>query len=248
MTQFEHASVGDRVTIKATDYNGWQDAAAWIRSPRTIGRDFGPQRQKPGELLLRNSTGGDRKSFEVVAISESLAIDPDELLDDFKAQVYLSASAVTGEESRIAVLIEAGEDGDPILARVSGLVQVQLQVNDELDQYAQTIADDHTKLSSAAWGPARIWAKNHTTGDGWAIVEINAPPPTMVIGELDGAATYEDTDLTVSPLYGGSDITDVHWDEQGESGETLSDGAVVRVVWDDPATPRIATWPCEGGS
>lgn len=218
-------SAGDPFQTTARQFNDFVDASEWVKANTGAGTRAAHPREwkkRSGIVKVKNVGSETRSQFEVCGIEETPLFDPADpnTLPEFKREPSLKVRRPKCEHaSKFVVLLEpllAGAVGDAI---ISGLVQVQVEICNETDEFADIEPQDATKLVSVTGtGGAQIIAKESAgTGLKWCLVRLsnNSPfdvcvststtsPPTQT---TDEPTTQEQTTPTTQEGTTGTDGT-----------------------------------------
>ena len=187
MAQFQP---GDR-SIPASFLNRVGDAADLVLNQQGGGA-FGGTTDSD-VILVYNSSGSDVSRFGVLALGDVRITQADNA-EEFAQRVYMDGvqPAVGDHEGKFVVALEPIASGKIGRCVAGGLVQCQVTINDDAHEYATITDDSVAKLSSAASGYARIMWKAGTSGDQWAIVQLNAQPQTMFRAKITASSGASD--------------------------------------------------------
>lgn len=229
-------SPGDPFQTTARQFNDFVDAAEWVKNKRGSGSTAGNAREwkkRSGIVKVKNVGTENRSQFEVCGVESTPLFDPAvaHTLAEFKREPSMKVRRPKCEHaSKFVVLLEpipAGAVGDAI---VSGVVQVQVEICNEDDEFADIEPQDATKLVSVTGtGGAQILAKESAgTGLKWCLVRLSnhspldvcvststTSPPTQT---TDEPTTQEQTTPTTGT--GGTGTTP----EPGTTGTTGTGG------------------------
>jgi len=145
------------------------------------------------QIIVENNTGSDLLPNQIVGISSIALIDPassDINLELFKSDVALTAVVPSGARDwgNFAVVTHAIPDTKTGFAKLTGLVQTQVDIKNENHDHADIImTPDVTKLQSYGGGSARIVWKEAGSGIKWCIVDLKAGDPNMMMAEITGS-------------------------------------------------------------
>lgn len=174
-------SPGDPLTdFRAADFNDFRDAAEWFKEHfiQATRSDRRQHFKQSGLVKIHNKGTENRKQFEVMAITDSL-FDPSTDEDEFKRNpVSVEGRRPHCEDvGKFVICIEPiakdGDPGDVGLAVISGVVQVEIEIEDSSHEYADITGGDATKLTSVEDGAAQILWRKPGLGKKWAIVRIS---------------------------------------------------------------------------
>jgi hypothetical protein len=179
---FEHVNAGEPKQLSAREYNAFIAMASPFRNR---GRDSGPRLTPPplrsaGLVLVKNNSGADRVSFEVLGIDAPL-YTPTESAQEFNNQVVLKGITPTSAHyGKFVVLAEPIDSGEIGRAYIDGVCPALLNVavDADPDDYAEVDPDatDPTDyLKPGATGSARVLWRESGTGTKKAIVQLGSP-------------------------------------------------------------------------
>jgi hypothetical protein len=219
---FKKVQAGDPLAIPAEAFNTFIDMALDWKG-RRLGqtRDVAAGMGQTGIFPIENASGADRDRFEVLAI-DGPVFSPDENLAAFQNRIAFRGVTPTDGSDPVAILLEPVADGRIGRAVVSGVAVVQVGLIDTEHIHAEAIADDSTKLESAAGGSIEILAIDRsTTGTKWAIVRIGA-----------GASVAEDENYQLAQNLDAGGTADAHplvWDSTGSGAYSVDEATTVTV-------------------
>jgi len=183
-----HVRPGDRLKVKASDWNSFADAAnAHMAQQFSGGAPSDAARPgAAGLVLVKNASGAARDRFDVLGISGVL-IDPDDSEAGFLERVALSGA--TPDEDlhlgKFVILAEPAASGAIARAWAFGACPVSIDVDDVDEADYADIADGVTGyLTAGLTGGARILWREGGTGQQWALVVTGVPSPVQ---PADGA-------------------------------------------------------------
>lgn len=158
-------------------------------------------------VYMRNAggSGDDCPRYGVLGI-DGVAIDHANNADQFLNQIVLDGvipdgDPDTGHVGKFAIALEPIAAGDVGRVVVSGVVQVQINVIDASDKFADIADGDNTQLESTTSGAARILWKESGTGTKWAVVNIGGA------GAASGDCISIPTSFTISCDNGAFTVT-----------------------------------------
>jgi len=177
-----HVRPGDRLKVKASDWNSFADAANAHMARQFSGGARGSSAPAAaGMVLVKNASGAARDRFDVLGISGVL-IDPDDSEAGFLERVALSGA--TPDEDlhlgKFVILAEPAASGAIARAWAFGACPVTIDVDDVDEADYADIADGVTGyLTAGLTGGARILWRDGGTGQQWAVVLIGIPSPVQ---------------------------------------------------------------------
>lgn len=136
-----------------------------------------PSNETADVIQIKNNSGAARDIFDVLGI-DGVYIDPS---DDENENAFMSGEPVfTGvtpsdpdHVGKFAILLEPLESGQIGPARVAGVCQVMLVVDNDADNYADILDGDATVLKSGSTGAAQIlWRSENDSTPRWAVVRF----------------------------------------------------------------------------
>jgi len=233
---------GQRLDIPAGDWNAAMDAAADLRTRQMAFRaGSDPAWLQSGVVRVRNDSGADRSAFDVLGVS-GVIVEPADNLAEFQRRGRVCLTGVVPAKAdhvgKFVVLIEPLADGAIGKAVAAGVVQCQVDVQSEGDQYAE-VADGSYTLASGDGGTARILSVQSGTGVKWAVVRIGNATAGESGGSGDSASgVLIDSTHKLYHTWAGAEPCWVEGpqpvDDEGEPipGEWRTDirGRVVKVV------------------
>ncbi|HUW33118.1 MAG TPA: hypothetical protein VM223_16035 [Planctomycetota bacterium] len=164
---------GQPIRIPAAAYNAFIDAALDYRQrQRSAGNTPQPSFRQASIVLVQNDSGADVGRFAVLGINGPL-ITPAASLDGFKN--HLALIGVTPDTDthagRFVITGEPIKSGEIGAAYAAGVCQVQIDVTDDVHEYADVADGDTAKLASGTSGACILW-KDAGAGTKWAIVRL----------------------------------------------------------------------------
>ena len=183
---------GDRVmpgqrsdSIPAAAFNGWQDAAEWVRRQRTFGQPpLSPNGIPPGALQVKNASGENLRRFSVV-IPDNPVFEPAD--DDEPDAAVIAAKLLAFQDQPCLRVFPAGPGDDlttflilqePLpagaigRALAYGVTAAKLDIQAETDKYAVAQSGDRTTLTTTPYGGVPIVWKPAGTGIKWGYVSL----------------------------------------------------------------------------
>jgi hypothetical protein len=172
----EKVRSGEAVSIKASTWNAFVDAAEYVRTARTSAGGGGVRSGLGGGVVaIRNASGKDLGRFAALAVS-GVCVTPDSNEDEFVSCLpTLEGVCMTEDlsDGAFAVLLEPVAADAVGRAVVSGIVPAKVTVGSAGHGYAvPTVGSSTGAMESAASGYARIlWAG---TGDQprWCLLQL----------------------------------------------------------------------------
>jgi hypothetical protein len=174
---FKKALPGQRLVIPADAFNGFVDAANYVRARRhNIESDAADEFRQSGIVKVRNASGADQGRFAVLGLTEPIILPADNL-DEFKRQVTFEGvvPAKNEHKGKFAVLLEPIAAGKIGLGVVAGVVPVRLKVDpNQLYDRAEIIGGSTQALVNQPHGSARVlWLEATGSTERWAVVRLD---------------------------------------------------------------------------
>ena len=212
-TKYSPAVPGTRFHRSASAHNlflNTAQAVSKVLGPQALGKDVKGGFPSLGSVIVKNSSGSDVDRFGVLAAG-GVFIEPDDGLEEFQsARIFDGVVPTTDYLGRILIALEPIASGAYGRCAISGLVPVQVYIEDE-DHWAADVIGSLTQLQSGATGSARIMYKGEGTTTMWCLVllgsTVTAPAPLAVkiaaVGTLtgdiltscaEGAGVYDNND------------------------------------------------------
>lgn len=178
---YRKAQLGDRLPLSALLHNAGVEAA---KSEKSRQLSIGQRRltSTPNSTIVRvtNGTGIDLLRYDVVALDEPIFLPTDSLDAFLQAPTFKGVVPTSAHAGRFGILLDAVPNAPNITARavVSGVCQVQIDVLDESDRFADVDNGEPSNLISGPTGAAEIlWRQGdesepYYTGLQWALVRI----------------------------------------------------------------------------
>lgn len=174
---FKKALPGQRLVIPADAFNGFVDAANYVRARRhNTESDAADEFRQTGIVRVRNNSGFALPRFGVLALSEPI-VGPAANLQEFKNKVNFEGGMPYDPiaAGRFAVLLEP-LDADAIgRGVVAGVTPVKLRVApDQLYDFAEMEAGQTGALVNVPHGSARVlWVEASGSTERWAVVRLD---------------------------------------------------------------------------
>jgi len=191
---------GQRMNIPAQTFNTFIDAARdYLQRRQDQGGDPLDEARQMGVVLVKNTTGGDRNLFEIVAL-DGPVFTPGENEEGFKFHFALKGITPDADHlGNFAILLEPVKDNEIGRALLEGITPVKVQVDTEDCQYAD-VCDECLHLMSADTGAAHILWIESGTGEKWAVVRLGNPVPPVQGSRLGRIVSYDTGSYTVQPV------------------------------------------------
>lgn len=242
---FAYVTEGDRLPLSAGLHNAQVEALRRSRADqyRVPGNPI-IDAQRSGIVRVKNTTATALPRFSILQITGA-AWTPTTNLVTFQNDRPLSGTSpsmmdsggvptVAGREPWV-VTLQAAQPGAMVLAMLTGVVAVQVNVSSAGDYPFADRATDHTDyLVARHSGGARILYREGTsggslaTGTKWAIVDL--------LGQVGRRREWVKTTATLAP--GSSASADILW--QKSSGEFVASGKTI-TVYCPPNTASTAS-------
>ena len=185
-------SAGDKLSIRAADWNGLLDVLRWFR--RTGGgarlTSIADQFQ-PSIVQVKNTTASDVSAFGVLALDAPIFEPSDNSHEPFQGIRFdgIAPSTSTPHYGKFAVLQEpAKANGGFARAVIAGQTLAKLNIADA-DDVACDITNNQTGyLTTNMHGSARILWKSSGTGstDKWGLIDVGSWCSIM-LGKTDSS-------------------------------------------------------------
>ena len=195
--------------INAHDWNSFLDAVEWVRDQQGSGTKAGKKTgiaRSSTIVKVRNSTGIALDQFHVVGIDlQGYLFNPATFLGEFKRKPTFDGKFpdCTKHVGRFGICVDPigtgapGNVGDVV---ISGVVQVQIDIQDTAHEYADIYDGVSDRLTSVSEGSAQILSVQSGLGLKWALVRLGnfsggacvtttAEAPTTTTGEDPPATT-----------------------------------------------------------
>jgi len=143
----------------------------------------------PGYVWAKNNSGADVGRFGVLGVDNPI-IDPDDNEGEFLARVQLDCSEPDKDahRGRFVVLQEPAADGAIARAVISGPTIVKVNCAHGYHQRADIADGEDGYLQPSTSGAARVLWLNGTSGEQWAVVNLNSPLEYFA-AEITGSAS-----------------------------------------------------------
>ena len=165
---------GEAVSIKASTWNSFIDAAVYVknRSGGAVGRGLGSGTGF-GIVLVKNTTDETIQRFGALVLS-GVCITPEKNEDEFVSCVpaFRGVAMTASLEGRpFGILLEPAEKDAIVRAMVLGVTPASVEIKSEADGYAAPKAMSETgELESTGSGFARILWAEPGTGTKWCLL------------------------------------------------------------------------------
>lgn len=198
---------GQRYDLQASDINAAREALAYVQAQRRSQRArSGGGGLQSGIVRVRNDSGSPRSQFDVLGIT-GVIIEAADNLAEFQQRCRIclvGAEPAAAHAGKFVVLLEPLADGAIGAAVAAGVVQCQVDVQAEGDEYAE-VASGSYALASAASGTARILHVPAGTGTQWAVVRLGNAVAGETGGTGDGSGVLIDAAHKLYHTWEGED-------------------------------------------
>lgn len=223
--------------LSAACWNRVVSAVASLESMRRSGgrSAAGVRFADPAIVRVKNSSGTDRKRFEVLGV-EGVVFTPTDNLAQFQNAIYLDGKKPTADHlGKFVVLCQPLRASAIGWAWAAGVCVVKVDFDYEDQPYADVKADDAGLLKGGEGGAAQVLWKEEGTGTKWAVVRLGAPTYPKLFGKLDADLTQATGSATMSVWEGatladsGRNVTVYDWFLA--TGKKIASGAKVAAEW-----------------
>ena len=172
----EKVRSGEAVSIKASTWNAFVDAANWVKEARQNTLGAGVRSGIGGGIVpLKNMEETAYPRFSALVIT-GVSVPPSANEDEFvSCPPVFEGQRMTAERENMpyAVLLEPIAAGEIGRAMLLGLTPAKVAINSADDQYAVPKAgSDSGALESSATGVARILWKAGGSGTQWCVLQL----------------------------------------------------------------------------
>ena len=172
----EKVRSGENVTIKASTWNAFIDAANYVKEARQNQRGKGIKSGiQTGIVLVKNAESELRERFSALVLND-IAVPPNLNEDEFVscAPVFIGQKMTEEREGKpYAILLEPLAKDQIGRAMVLGIVPAKVTIQDADDQYAVPTPGSSTgALQSDSTGVARILWKAGGGGLQWCLLQL----------------------------------------------------------------------------
>ena len=172
----EKVRAGEAVSIKASTWNAFVDAANYVREARQNSLGKGVKSGLGfGVILVKNAEGEARERFSALVLAD-VAVTPKSNEDEFTSCpiVFIGRKMTKEREGQpYAVLLEPIAAGEVGRAMLLGITPAKVAIQDAEDQYAVPTPGSATgALQSDASGVARILWKAGGSGTQWCVLQL----------------------------------------------------------------------------
>lgn len=173
---FKKVLPGQKLRIPAEAFNGFIDAATYVRARQHNSETDVPESFRQTSIVrVRNTTDETVPRFGILALGESI-IQPEDNESEFKNTVAFEGSKPTDpvEPGKYAILLEPLAKDAMGRGIVAGVTPVRLKVNPEqLYDFAEVEKDTFERLINVPHGSARVlWVEDNEDKERWAVVRI----------------------------------------------------------------------------
>lgn len=242
---------GERIEgIPAATFNGWQDAAEYVKRQRSLQAPTAwPASIPPGYIQVKNASGENLRRFSIVipdnpVFEQSFDVeegDPiSDRLDAFKDQPCLRVFPPGPDDDLTSFLVlQEPLSADAIgRALMYGVTAAKLDIQNEIDRYAIAQSGDETTLKTTPYGTARIVWKPAGTGIKWGYISLEPAQPPWFLASITGRE-----DAMYSWIELGTDTEgELNAFEEIYSSQAIVKGSTVRMR---PVNGGEFTFTCE---
>ena len=202
----EKVRTGQNVELKASVWNSFINAANYVSSVQQSSFSKPHQGGLDNIVLVKNLTGRTYPQFAALGLSDMILKPVN--VDEFKnrSPVFAGVQITTANKTLpFAILLEPLQANEIGKAMVLGVVQMQIFINKEKDQFAVPKPDSYSgEMHSSDSGVARILWKAGVSGLQWCVLQLggagsgNAGPPAYNgFFTLKDVSTFNEEDGTV---------------------------------------------------
>ena len=172
----EKVRQGEQVVIRASIWNGFVDAANWVKEAKQNSLGVGIKSGIGGGIVpMKNMEERDYPRFSALVIT-GVAISPTANEDEFvSCPTVFEGQKMTSEREDMpyAILLEPIAAGEIGRAMLLGLTPAKVAILSADDQYAVPKANsDNGALESSETGVARILWKAGGSGTQWCVLQL----------------------------------------------------------------------------
>jgi len=173
---FKKVLPGQKLQIPAEAFNGFIDAAAYVRARQhNAETDAADSIRQTSIVRVRNTTDEPVPRFGVLTLGDSI-IQPEDNESEFKNTVAFDGSKPEDpvEPGKYAIVLEPLDKDTIGRGIVAGVTPVKLKVNPEqLYDFAEVEKDTTARLINVPHGSARVlWVEDNEDEERWAVVRI----------------------------------------------------------------------------
>lgn len=209
MAELKDVTAGQALRFSAGDINACFAAARAHRARQLNTLAEASAFDQAGVVRVKNASGADRGTLEVLAIDVPLILPADNLARWRSEVTFSGITPGTTHAGRYVVLQEPIANGKIGRAMVIGVTPALLDVTAESDRFAEVVSTVATSLKTGTTGSARILWKESGTGSKRGVV--------MLTGEQGAIYTHT---TTANPT----------------AGDDAADGYVVGTIWINTTT------------
>ena len=218
----EKVRSGESVTIKASTWNSFIDAANYVKEARQNQRGKGLRSGiQTGIVLVRNAESELHDRFSALVLCD-IAVPPNLNEDEFVScpPVFIGQKMTEEREGKpYAILLEPLAHDQIGRAMVLGIVPAKVTIQDADDQYAvPTPGSTAGALQSDSTGVARILWKAGGAGSQWCLLQLGGAGSakagyqvTVYPNGRDDTGTTESSVLYVPDLALDADLPSGAW-------------------------------------
>ena len=172
----EKVRQGEQVVIKASTWNGFVDAANWVKEAKQNTLGGGIRSGIGGGIVpLKNMEDRDYPRFSALVIT-GVAVSPNANEDEFvSCPTVFEGQRMTSEREDMpyAILLEPVAAHEIGRAMLLGLTPAKVSIQSSDDQYAVPKPNsDSGELQSSETGVARILWKAGGSGSQWCVLQL----------------------------------------------------------------------------
>ena len=167
---------GESLSIPASTWNAFIDAANWVRNEQQNRKAQGVRSGAGvGIVFVRNGESELRERFTALVLTD-ISVTPETNEDEFLScpPVFLGQKMTEAREGKpYAILLEPLEPDQIGRAMVLGIVPAKVTIQDSEDPYAEPVPNSSAgALRSSATGVARILWKASGGGEQWCLLQL----------------------------------------------------------------------------
>jgi len=171
MGTFRRVHPGEKLVVDAKDWNTQQASAEeYLRRVNGMKSGQNPVRHGfDGVITVKNDTGNDLGIYSCIEIT-GISITPTDNLSSFQSRPFFVGTEAADDAEKVAIAQLPIADGEYGPALIMGMSAVQIEMTDEIHEFAKPTNGDPSKLTSDTEGPFRILYVESGTGTKWASV------------------------------------------------------------------------------
>ncbi len=204
----EKVRQGEQVVIKASTWNGFVDAANWVKEAKQNSLGVGIKSGIGGGIVpMKNMEETAYPRFSALVIT-GVAVSPSANEDEFVScpTVFEGQKMTTEREDMpYAILLEPIEPGEIGRAMLLGLTPAKVSIKSAEDQYAVPKANSEDgALESSETGVARILWKAGGSGLQWCVLQLGGagggkPDEKVAMCKVTGGSSQSGYTVKVYP-------------------------------------------------